>query len=114
SPLFVDESRESTGKGDMQSMLPDGIQDKLIDIGTAVLRTGALDLKTKALIAMATATATACSHCHGQFRATAASFGATAKEIDEADQLAVRMRQSCSNESGLYLISRADVDGEVE
>ncbi len=91
-------------------MVPERIQNKLIDIGTMVLKTSVLDPKTKALIALSTATATACAHCHGQFRATAAKLGATQEEIEEAERLALRMKERCQNDSGLYLISRTDVD----
>ena len=87
-------------------MLPEQIQDKLIDIGNMVLRTSALDTKTKALIALSAATATFCSHCHGQFRSTAKKFGATEKEIEEAERLALRMRERCEHESGLFILNK--------
>lgn len=88
--------------------LPEGIQDKLIDIGSIILRTSSLEPKTKALMAVTAATATACSHCRGEFRRTAARLGATREEIEEAEELALRMRERCRNESGLFLISRVD------
>jgi AhpD family alkylhydroperoxidase len=94
----------------IQPGLPEEIQDKLIDIGMIILQDGALDPKTKALIAVSTATATSCTHCRGRFKATASQLGATEEQIDEAERLALRMRERCRNESGIYLISRATVD----
>jgi len=82
--------------------LPNEIQDKIIDIGTKVIKDSALDPKTKALVAVATATSTFCTHCHGQFRATARKLGATEREIEEVEAIALRMRQRCENDTGLF------------
>ncbi|MFH1857369.1 MAG: carboxymuconolactone decarboxylase family protein [Candidatus Omnitrophota bacterium] len=82
--------------------LPNQIQDKIIDVGTKVIREGALEPKTKALVAVATAVSTFCTHCHGQFRATAKNLGATEEEIEEVETIALRMRQRCENETGLF------------
>lgn len=76
-------------------MYPEQIQDKLIDIGSMVLKTGALDTKTKALIAISCAVATYCVHCHGQSKSIAKNFGATEQEIEEAEAIALRMREKC-------------------
>jgi len=50
------------------------IQDKLIDIGSMILKTGILDNKTKALIGLSTAVAAYCAHCHGQSKSIAKKF----------------------------------------
>ena len=83
-------------------MFPDGIQDKLIDIGSMVLKTGTLDNKTKALIALSTAIATYCIHCRDQSKSLARKFGATEVEIEDAENIALRMRQKCQNQSGSF------------
>ncbi|MBL7132188.1 MAG: carboxymuconolactone decarboxylase family protein [Candidatus Omnitrophica bacterium] len=86
-------------------MYPEQIQDKLVDIGSMVLKTGALDNKTKALIGLSTAVATYCSHCHGQVRSIAKRFGATEEELEEAEAIALRMREKCQNGVGLFSLS---------
>lgn len=83
-------------------MFTEEIQDKLIDIGSMILKTGALDNKTRALIGLSTAVATYCNHCHGQSRSIALKFGATEEEIEEVEAIALRMRQKCQNKSGLF------------
>ena len=86
-------------------MFPDEIQDKLIDIGSMVLKTSVLDNKTKGLIALSTAVATYCTHCHGQATSMAKKFGATEEEIEEVEAIALRMRQRCQNESELFSLN---------
>lgn len=86
-------------------MFLDEIQDKLIDIGSMVLKTGALDNKTKALIGLSTAVVGFCSHCHGQSKSIAKRFGATEEEIEEAEAIALRMREKCQNEAGLFSLN---------
>ena len=83
----------------------DKVQDKLIDTGSMILKTGQLDIKTKALIALSTAVATYCAHCHCQSKSLARRFGATEVEIEEAENIALRMRQKCQNKSGLFSFS---------
>jgi len=73
----------------------DKVQDKLIDTGSMVLKTGHLDIKTKALISLSTAIATYCAHCHYQSKSLARKFGATEVEIEEAENIALQMRQKC-------------------
>ena len=87
-------------------MFTDVIQDKLIDIGSMVLKTDTLDNKTKALIVLSTAVATYCVHCHGQSKSIALKFGATGEEIEEAEAIALRMRQKCHNEVGLFSLNK--------
>jgi len=86
--------------------LPEAIQDKFIDIGSMVVKTSELDPKTKALLALASAVATCCSHCHGEFTAIARKFGATDQEIEEAEALALRMRIRCQNETAFYSLNK--------
>ncbi len=88
-------------------MFSDEIQDKLIDIGSMVLKTGVLDNKTKALIAISCAVATYCTHCYGQSKSIAEKFGATEEEIEEAENIALRMRQKCQNQSGLFSLNES-------
>lgn len=94
-------------------MLLDEIQDKLIDIGSMVLKTGVLDNKTRALIALSTAIASSCSHCHGQSKSLARKFEATEEEIEEAEAIAIRMRQKCQNESGLFNLNESTKNIEI-
>jgi len=86
-------------------MFPEQIQDKLINIGSMVLKTGALDIRTKALIGLSAAVASFCSHCHGQLRSIAKKFGVTEVEIEEVENIALRMRQKCQNQSGLFSLN---------
>lgn len=79
-------------------MFSEQIQDKLIDIGNMVLKRSVLDNKTKALIALSTAVAAYCIHCHTQSKSIAKNFGATEEEIEEIEAIALRMRQKCQNE----------------
>ncbi|MBL7132060.1 MAG: carboxymuconolactone decarboxylase family protein [Candidatus Omnitrophica bacterium] len=76
-------------------MYAEQIQDKLIDTGSMILKTGHLDIKTKALIGLSTAVTTYCVHCHYQSKSLARRFGATEVEIEEAENIALRMRQKC-------------------
>ncbi|NOZ22077.1 MAG: hypothetical protein GXP25_13425 [Planctomycetes bacterium] len=82
--------------------LPEAVQDKLIDIGEMVLRRSNLKAEAKALIAISASVACRCTHCHGEFKKMAKKLGVVEKEIDEAIEIAVRMRQRCENEGGLY------------
>ncbi len=86
-------------------MYPQQIQDKLIDIGSMVLKTGALDNKTRVLIALSTSFATYCAHCYGQAKSLAKKFGVTEKEIEEAENIALRMREKCKNQFGLFSLN---------
>jgi len=86
-------------------MLLEQIQDKLIDIGSMVLKTGTLGNKTKALLALSTAVATYCTHCYVQSKSIAKKFGATKEEIEEAEAIALRMREKCDNELGLFSLN---------
>ncbi|MBL7130994.1 MAG: carboxymuconolactone decarboxylase family protein [Candidatus Omnitrophica bacterium] len=86
-------------------MYPEQIQDKLIDVGSMVLKTGYLNIKTKALIGLSTAVATYCAHCHYQTKSLARKFGATELEIEEAENIALRMRQKCHIESRLFSLN---------
>lgn len=86
-------------------MFAEQIQDKLIDIGSMVLKKGALDNKTRALIALSTAVATYCVHCHGQSKSLAMKFEATEDEIEESEAIALRMRKKCQNEFGLFSLN---------
>ena len=86
-------------------MFPEQIQDKLIDIGSMILKNGVLDNKTRALIGIATAVTSFCSHCHGQSKSIAKKFGATEEEIEETEAIALRMREKCCNESMLFKLN---------
>ncbi|MFH0924799.1 MAG: carboxymuconolactone decarboxylase family protein [bacterium] len=86
-------------------MFSEQIQDKLIDIGSMVLKTGALDNKTRSLIALSTAIVSCCSHCHGEMEAMARKFEATKEEIEEAESIALRMRKKCENKFGLVKLN---------
>jgi len=83
-------------------MFPEQIQDKLIDVGSMILKTSMFDIKTKALIALSTAVAAYCVHSHGQSKSIAKKLGVSEKEIEEAEAIALRMREKCRNESGLF------------
>ncbi|MCG2659059.1 MAG: carboxymuconolactone decarboxylase family protein [Kiritimatiellae bacterium] len=85
--------------------IPEAIQDKLIDVGDVVLRNSNLDIKTKALIGLACAVTGFCSHCHGQCVSLAWKLGASPAEIEEAEAIALRIRERCNNETGLYRLS---------
>jgi AhpD family alkylhydroperoxidase len=85
--------------------LPHSVQDKVIDVGALILRTGAVENKEKALVALSCAMATSCAHCHGEFVALARKLGATQSEIDEVEAIAERVRQRCENETGLYRLN---------
>ncbi len=89
--------------------VPEQIQDKLIDFGSRVLKIGTLDNKNKAktLIALSTAVVTYCVHCHGQSKSLAKKFETTEIEIDEAENIALRMRQKCQNKSGLFNLNES-------
>ena len=85
--------------------IPEAIQDKLIDVGDLVLRTSNLDTKTKVLVGLACAVTGFCSHCHGQCASWARKLGASQAEIEEAESIALRVRERCNNETRLYNLS---------
>ncbi len=85
--------------------VPRPVEDKVIDVGALVLRTGAVDNKEKALVAVSCAVASFCTHCHGEFSALARKLGATQAEIDEVEAIAKRVRQRCENEAALYRLN---------
>ncbi len=85
--------------------LPRSVEDKMIDVGALVLRTGAVGNKEKALVAVSCAVASFCTHCHGEFAALARKLGASEAEIDEVEAIARRVRQRCENETGFYRLS---------
>lgn len=87
--------------------IPEPVQDKLIDIGTLVLRNGNLGHKARALVGLACAVTGFCAHCHGQCRSLAEKFGATEGEIEEAEAIALRVRERCADETGLYSLSES-------
>ena len=74
-------------------MFSEQTQDKLIDIGSIILKRDSLDIKTKALIGLSAAIATYCVHCHGQSKSIAKKFGASEEEIKQTEDIAMRMRQ---------------------
>ena len=88
--------------------LPQRVQEKLLDIGNLVISEGSLDSRAKALIALATAVSSYCSHSHGYFADMAKKLGATEAEIEEAEEIAMRVRQRCDNEMGLYSLTEED------
>ena len=87
--------------------IPQPIQDKLIDVGTLVLGTGTLDSRTNALVALSCAVTGFCTHCHGQCVSLARKFGAAEEEIEEAEAIALRVRERCQNKTGLYTMSQS-------
>lgn len=90
--------------------LPSEIEEKLLEIGAMILKgNGRLDQKTRALIALSTAVAAFCSHGHGEFRSLARRLGAAEEEIEEAETIALRMRERCQTESGLFEIANQQV-----
>ena len=82
--------------------MPREIEDKVIDVGAAVLKNSRLDRKTKALIAVGAAVAARCSHCHGHGANLALRLGASPEEIEEARELGRLMQRRCSIEGGLF------------
>ena len=82
--------------------LPTPIQDKLIDIGSMVLKQTSLDKETKVLIAVATSVACYCSHSHGEFKIIARKLGLSSEQIEEAEDIGLRMREKGQNSSGLF------------
>ena len=86
-------------------ILPEAVSDKMIDVGTIVIKNGSLDTKTKILCAISSSIASYCTHCHGQFRDMARKSGLTDKQISEAEAIGMRIRQKCSNESGFYSLT---------
>lgn len=91
--------------------LPRDVQKKLMEIKSMVIRDGPLDRKTKALIAVASAVTAYCTHCHGDISFMARKMGLSDEEIAEAEEIALRMRERCPNEYGLYRIGTFTADG---
>jgi len=83
-------------------MFTEAIADKLIDVGSAVIKNESLEVKSKILCAISSSLASYCTHCHGQFVAMARKYGLDEEEIREAEAIGLRMRERCPNESGLY------------
>ena len=48
------------------------------------------------------------SHSHGYFVDMASKLGARELQIEEAEEIAIRMRQRCDNEEGLYSLTNED------
>jgi AhpD family alkylhydroperoxidase len=84
---------------------PQAVQNKIIDVGSMVLRDGALSSRERALVALACSVAAQCTHCHGAMVRLARKLEATAEEVKEAEAIAKRARQRCEDESGLYLLA---------
>ena len=75
---------------------------KVMEVESLVLREGALDNKTRALIALAGALVAGCGHCHRQLLIMAEELGASRAEVEETRLIARRMRRRCWVEVGLY------------
>ena len=86
-------------------MFTEAIADKLIDVGSAVIKNESLEVKSKILCAISSSLASYCTHCHGQFVGMARRFGLDEEGIGEAEAIGARMRERCANESGLYRLN---------
>ncbi|MFW6164128.1 MAG: carboxymuconolactone decarboxylase family protein [Planctomycetota bacterium] len=84
---------------------PQAVQDKVIDVGSMVLRSSALTGREKAYVALGCAVALRCTHCHGAMVRLARKLEATAQEIEQAEAIAQRVRQPCENETGVFLLT---------
>ena len=82
--------------------LPKQIEDKIFEIRCMILQRGALDEKTKVLLAIATSVSCYCAHCHGEFKHMARMMGLTPEQIEEAEAIGLRMRKRCQNDSWIY------------
>ncbi|MBJ6118188.1 carboxymuconolactone decarboxylase family protein [Pontibacter sp. BT310] len=87
--LFPEPSRELSEK--RNSLVPE-VSDAFRAFSRAVFKQGALDEKTKQLIAVAVAHVTQCPYCIRSHTKLAARKGATEQEIMEAVWVAAEMR----------------------
>ena len=94
-PLATDSYRSltqavSTEQGSLRASTPD-LMKAFGDLGRAATAAGALDTKTKELIALALSVAVRCDPCIGFHTQALAKLGATRQEVDETLGVAVYM-----------------------
>jgi AhpD family alkylhydroperoxidase len=94
-PLATDSYRSLTHAvsaelASLRSSAPD-VMKAFGDLGRAATADGALDKKTKELIALALSVAARCDPCIGFHTQTLARLGATRQEVDETLSVAVYM-----------------------
>jgi len=80
----------STELGSLRASTPD-VMKAFTELGRAATADGALDKKTKELIALALSVAVRCDPCIGFHTQALAKLGATRREVDETVGVAVYM-----------------------
>lgn len=91
SKSYVEITRRISGNlKALRAGIPDTLQ-AFSALATSATRDGALDKKTKELIALAIGVSTRCDGCIGFHAQALASLGATREEVDEALGMAVYM-----------------------